>query len=186
MNLWKVILAAFVLYLAGIVTGFFAADSQTKKSHDVHEKQRPPMRDIMRRMESRLKLSAEQREKVSAILKARQERMRSLMDKVRPQIEAEGKAMREQIQALLSEEQMAQFNEVFRRRGMRSGHGLRPMRGNGRHERESLGTTESSRPQRQAWDAPPAEVEAAADTLSENAQPPLSPCRPADPDARRE
>ena len=92
------------------------------------------MRDIMQRMESRLELSAEQKEKVSAILQARREQMRLLMERVRPQIKAAEKAMREKIEALLSEEQKAKFEEVFSRRGMRPGRSSKSMRGNDRRE----------------------------------------------------
>ena len=134
MNLWKVILAALVLYLAGIGTGFFVADSRTKDRQAFSERPRVSMRDIMQRMESRLELSDEQTEKVSVILQARREQMRLLMEGVRPQIKAAEKTMREKIEELLSEEQRAKFEEVFTQRGMRPGRSPRSMRGNDRRE----------------------------------------------------
>lgn len=163
MNLWKVILAALVLYLAGIGTGFFVADARTKDRQAFSERPRVSMRDIMQRMVSRLELSDEQQEKVSVILRARQEQMRSLMDEVRPQIKAAEKDMREKIESLLSEEQRAKFEEVFTRRGMRPGRSSKSMRGNDRREqvthkrREEL--DERLPPQNTDSDCPAVEVE---------------------------
>lgn len=135
MNLWKVILASLVLFFAGVGTGFFAADSRTKDRQDFSGRPHVSMRDIVQRMESRLELSAEQKEKVSAILQARREQMHALMNEVRPQIKAAEKAMREKIEALLSEEQRAKFDEVFSRRGMKPRRSPKSMRGNDMRER---------------------------------------------------
>lgn len=137
MNLWKVILPALVLCLVSFGTGFFVADSRTKDRRAFSGRQHVSMRNIMQRMESRLELSDEQKEKVSAILQARLEQMRLLMERVRPQIKDAEKAMREQIEALLSEEQRAKFEEVFSHRGMRSGRSSKNMRGNDRREQQA-------------------------------------------------
>lgn len=162
MNLWKVILAALVLYLAGIGTGFFVANSRTKDRQAFSEKPRVSMRDIMQRMESRLELSDQQKEKVSVILQARQEQMRLLIDGVRPQIKAAEKTMREKIEAILSEEQRAKFEELFSRRGMRPGRSPRSMRGNDRREqgihKRREETDERSQSQNSDSDCPSAEV----------------------------
>ena len=137
MNLWKVILPALFLCLASFGTGFFVADSRTKDRRAFSGRQHVSMRDIMQRMESRLELSDEQKEKVSAILQARREQMRLLMERVRPQIKDAEKVMHEQIEALLSEEQRAKFEEVFSHRGMRSGRSSKNMRGNDRREQQA-------------------------------------------------
>ena len=137
MNLWKVILPTLVLCVVSFGTGFFVADSRTKNRQDFSERPRVSMRDIMQRMESRLELSDEQKEKVSAILQARREKMHALMNEVRPQIKSAEKAMREKIEALLTEEQRVKFDEVFSRRGMRSGRSSKSMRGNDRREQET-------------------------------------------------
>ncbi|MCS1408160.1 MAG: hypothetical protein M2R45_01330 [Verrucomicrobia subdivision 3 bacterium] len=172
MNVWKVILAAFILYVAGIVTGTFVAGYRAKVPKPEMQMPSPPhTRDIMRRMESRLDLTDEQREQVNTILQASQDRMRSLMHEVKPQLEAESKTMREQIEALLSEEQMEKFDKVFRHRGMRPRHdpgerGPRGgMRGNGRRSFPQRG--DSERPQRPEWDFPLAEK---AETTSNPSQ----------------
>ena len=163
MNLWKVILAALVLYLVGIGTGFFVASSRAKSRPALSERPRVSMHDIMRRMESRLELNDDQKEKVSAILQAREKQMRSLMDEVRPQIKAAEKTMREKIEALLSEEQRAKFEEVFSRRGMKTRRSPRSMRGNDRREqgihklREEI--EENGQPQNSDSDCPSAEGE---------------------------
>lgn len=144
MNLWKVIsrarahapayLATFVICLVSFGTGFFVANLRTKDRQAFSGRPHVSMRDVVQRMESRLELSADQKEKVSAILQARREQMHALMNEVRPQIKAAEKAMREQIEALLSEEQRGKFEEVFSRRGMRSGRSSKSMRGNDRRE----------------------------------------------------
>lgn len=134
MNAWKVILAALVIYGAGIATGHFAAGlnlGQEKPSpaapRQVVRPRPPMMHDLMQRMESRLELNNEQLDQVRTIVESSQERMRELMDDVRPKFEAESQSMREQIEALLTEEQMAKFDRVFE-------HSGRPRRGgpNGR------------------------------------------------------
>lgn len=162
MNLWKVISAALVLYLAGVGTGFFVANSRTKDRPAFYESPRASMRDIMQRMESRLELSDDQKEKVSAILRARREKMHALIDGVRPQIKAAEKTMREKIEALLSEEQRAKFEEVFSRRG-RPGRSPKSMRGNGRREQGTHKRREEpderDQPQNGDSDCPAAEVE---------------------------
>lgn len=137
MNLWKVILPTLVLCVVSFGTGFFVADSRTKNRQAFSERPRVSMRDIMQRMESRLELSDEQKEKVSVILQARREKMHALMNEVRPQIKAAEKAMREKIEALLTEEQMVKFDEAFSRRGMRSGRSSKSMQGNDRREQET-------------------------------------------------
>lgn len=164
MNLWKVILAALVLYLVGIGTGFFVASSRAKNRPALSERPRVSMHDIMQRMESRLELNDDQKEKVSAILQARQKQMRSLMDEVRPQIKAAEKTMREKIEALLSEEQRAKFEEVFSRRGMKTRRSPRSsMRGNDRREqgihKRREETEENDQPQNSDSDCPSAEGE---------------------------
>ncbi|MDB4745664.1 hypothetical protein OAG52_00595 [Verrucomicrobia bacterium] len=176
MNAWKVILAALVIYVAGIVTGNFASglakgtpeDSQGQQS----ARPRPPrMHDLVRRMESRLHLESEQTEKVRKIVEASQERMRTLNDELRPKFETESQSMRLEIEALLSEEQLAKFDEVFERSGIRPsrgpggrgpggrGQGGGGRRGEGRFDRGSRGNSElpggpggpgGNRPQRPA------------------------------------
>lgn len=158
MNAWKVILAALVIYVAGIVTGNFASGLSQATPEDSQGQQsgrpRPPkMHDLVRRMESRLHLESEQTEKVREIVEASQERMRTLMDDMRPKFETESQSMRLEIEALLSDEQMAKFDEVFERSGIRPsrgpggrGPGGRGQgggrRGEGRFERGSRGESE--------------------------------------------
>lgn len=180
MNAWKVILAALVIYVAGIVTGNFASglakgtpeESQGEQS----ARPRPPrMHDLVRRMESRLHLESEQTVQVREIVEASQERMRTLMDELRPKFETESQSMRLEIEALLTEEQLAKFDEVFERSGIRPsrgpggrGPGGRGQgggggrRGEGRFDRGSRGDSETpggpqgTRPQRPAMEQPQA------------------------------
>ena len=161
MNAWKVILAALVIYVAGIVTGNFASGLAKGTSEESQGEQsarpRPPrMHDLVRRMESRLHLESEQTVQVREIVEASQERMRTLMDELRPKFETESQSMRLEIEALLTEEQLAKFDEVFERSGIRPsrGSGGGGRRGEGRFERGSRGDSEApegprgNRPQR--------------------------------------
>ena len=179
MNAWKVILAALVIYVAGIVTGNFASglakgtpeESQGEQS----ARPRPPrMHDLVRRMESRLHLESEQTVQVREIVEASQERMRALNDELRPKFETESQSMRLEIEALLTEEQLAKFDEVFERSGIRPsrgpggrgpggrGQGGGGRRGEGRFDRGSRGDSEApggpqgTRPQRPAMEQPQA------------------------------
>ncbi len=131
MNAWKVILAALVIYVAGIVTGKFGANLGEKKPRPNREafSPRPPMmHDLARKMESRLDLTADQREQVQVAMEASQERMRALMNEMRPKFAAESQAMRVEIEALLNEDQKTKFAQVFERSNRRGpgGPGGRP------------------------------------------------------------
>ena len=97
------------------------------------------MHDLVERMESRLKLSPEQREQVRKIVEASQSRMQALTDEVRPKFESESQSMRLEIEATLNEEQMAAFDRIFEHRGKRPSRGgpggfRREGRGEGRGE----------------------------------------------------
>ena len=132
MNAWKVILAALVIYVAGIVTGNFAADLSPDQEQESPRRQsrgpRPPMmHDLVRRMESRLELTGEQKTKVGGIVEASQNRMRTLMDELRPKFETESESMRLEIEALLSDNQKETFDKIFEHSGKRPSRG-----GNGR------------------------------------------------------
>ena len=151
MNAWKVILATLVIYTAGVVTGSFATGLKTRLQHDQKSEHvgrpRPPMmKDLVRRMEARLDLTPDQKILVHEIVEASQTRMRTLMDEMRPKLESESQSMRQEIEAILSETQMATFGRVFEHRGRRGSGGRGPgmrgggrgpgggMRGEGRHE----------------------------------------------------
>lgn len=177
MNAWKVILAALVIYVAGIVTGNFASGlakgTQEESQGQQNARPRPPrMHDLVRRMESRLHLDSEQAEKVREIVEGSLERMRALSDELRPKFETESQSMRLEIEALLTEEQMAKFDEVFERSGIRPSRGSGGRgpggrgqgggrRGEGRFDRGPRGDSEppkgprGNRPQRPAMEQPP-------------------------------
>ena len=138
MNAWKVILATLVIYAAGVVTGSFAAGLKTRlqrdqKSDHVGRPRPPMMKDLVRRMEARLDLTPDQKILVHEIVEASQTRMRTLMDEMRPKLASESQSMRQEIEAILSETQMATFDRVFEPRGRRGPGGRGPgMRGGGR------------------------------------------------------
>lgn len=144
MNAWKVILAALVIYGAGIVTGSFGVKLNSERPPSRRGGPRPPMmHDLVQRMESRLNLSTEQRERVLSIVEASQGRMQILMDEVRPKFETESQSMRLEIEATLNEEQMAAFDRIFEHRGKRpSRGGPGGFRGEGRREGRGEGRSE--------------------------------------------
>lgn len=134
MNAGKVILAALVIYLAGVLTGHFASGlsdrNRQKTEPSRHARPRPMMHDLVRRIESRLDLSSSQRDQVREIVEASQHKMRKLRDTMRPRFEAESRSMRLQIEAILNESQIARFDKIFkhRRRDESSRRQRRPRR----------------------------------------------------------
>jgi Spy/CpxP family protein refolding chaperone len=125
MNAWKAILAAMVIFIAGTVTGGLMV-----KLHENRSRLHPPamvtaagptMRlEFLKRIERQLNLTSAQRERIEAILRESQERMKALWEPIAPQANAEFQQVRERILAELSPEQKAQFEELSKMRGPRN------------------------------------------------------------------
>jgi Spy/CpxP family protein refolding chaperone len=114
---WKVILAAVVIFGAGIVTGALTKHLQSSQS-PAEAKHRPGHAfssdhqdqkriQFLARMDQELDLSPEQRQRIEEILQESQERMASLPRE-------EFRRVRQEIKAELTPEQLAYFEEHFK------------------------------------------------------------------------
>lgn len=119
MKVWKVILAALVIYSAGVVTGgltlrldFFSSSQVEKSSRDSSRSRQRP--DLIDRMQKELGLSAEQRKRIDQILQESHKRMRTLWESISPQADEEFRHVRTLILAELTSEQAKIYEEEFR------------------------------------------------------------------------
>jgi hypothetical protein len=124
-NAWKVILAAAVIFAAGVVTG---ALSFRLKSPEAAAPVVPlstgPLRqrmDLLDRMQRRLYLTPPQREHIEKILRESHERMKLLWDSIAPQAQEEHRRVHELIRNELTAEQQSRFEEMLKSRGLGRG-----------------------------------------------------------------
>ena len=133
MKMWKPILAALVIFTAGVVTGGLTLDLKRptwkQTAGQRPEAGRKPyvsgrwdiqLRDILKRMEEQLNLTPDQRVRVTGIVRETQGRMKALWEDIAPKTREEMKQMRERIRAELSLEQRKRFEEIFKQRAERS------------------------------------------------------------------
>jgi Spy/CpxP family protein refolding chaperone len=117
---WKVILATLVIFVAGLVTGAVGVQRLLKPNRPAlrAEPMHPWMlRDNFRaELDRRLQLTPEQSERIERITREGQERVREISSLVTPEIQAELKAVREEIRDTLTPEQRAKFEEILRAR----------------------------------------------------------------------
>jgi Spy/CpxP family protein refolding chaperone len=126
-NTWKVILATMVIFGTGVVTGGLLVHSTARSSRN---HQPPPvissaraaqpgppgvMRlDLLRRMERELDLRPDQRERVDKVLKEGQDQTKEIMEPIEPDLREVVQKAREAFLAVLTPEQRARFDELFR------------------------------------------------------------------------
>lgn len=123
-KIWKVILAAVVIFAAGAVTGGLAVRFKSRPSQ-------PPQRssygghrsrgDLADRMQRDLKLTQEQRQSVEQILRESNEQMKQIWESIAPRVQEEQGKVCERIRSQLNPAQCAKFEDVFKRPGFRSG-----------------------------------------------------------------
>jgi hypothetical protein len=120
-NAWKVILAALVIFAAGVVTGGLTIRLKLK---DNPQPPPPanfgPLRqrgDLLDRMQRQLYLSSVQREHIEKILRESHDRMRQLWDSIAPQAQQEHRRVQELIRSELGPEQQKKFEEMLKSRG---------------------------------------------------------------------
>ena len=127
MNTWKPILAALVIFAAGVVTGGLTVKLRTPPAAPRGPRpvdQRPlitqrwegQLRELARKMEKQLELSADQRGRIEAIVRDSQSRMRGIWDEVAPRAREEFRRTRQQIREVLTPEQRKRYEELFRER----------------------------------------------------------------------
>ncbi|MCF7707340.1 MAG: hypothetical protein K9N52_00375 [Verrucomicrobia bacterium] len=123
MKVWKVILAAVVIFLTGAITGgfvveFFNVRLLTPVEEENESASMPRGLDtkkLLHRMRWELDLTDEQAERIREILKESTERMRQLWEPVKPKAHEEFMRTIERIKEVLNEEQREEFEEIMRR-----------------------------------------------------------------------
>jgi len=138
-NSWKPILAALVIFAAGVVTGGLtvqirqpnpaptpAGNAPVRKVAMPREAQ---LRELSRRMQAELDLVPEQRDRIEAIVRDSQERMKAVRDEVGKKIGEEFREMRQRIRGELTPDQRRKFAEIMKQhdeRDKRDDHTSRP------------------------------------------------------------
>ena len=126
MNAWKPILAALVIFAAGVVTGGLTV--QIRQPHPAPNpggnapvKKVPAMpreaqlRELSRRMQAELDLAPEQRGRIETIVRDSQERMKAVRDEVGKKIGEEFREMRQKIRSELTPDQRKKFAEIMKK-----------------------------------------------------------------------
>ncbi len=130
-NAWKPIMAALLIFAAGVVTGGLTARLakpariRPAPNLPVNLGVRPGRAEMVERMQRELSLTEVQRERIDVVVRESQDRTRQLWEGIAPQAQAEHKRVRERIREELSPEQRAKFDESFRLREL-SGPGRLP------------------------------------------------------------
>ena len=120
MSAWKAIVAAVVIFIAGCATGAFAVRLLSKtpatsaNSHFSPGMGRVQRLEYVGRLERHLKLTPKQKESVEQVLRESQERMKKVWEPISPEMQREFQAAREKIQALLTPDQLAQYQELMK------------------------------------------------------------------------
>ena len=125
MSAWKPILAALVIFAAGVVTGGLtvalrrpAAGPRWLGSTQGQLRPGPAQRlgvqqgELFRRMQRHLDLTATQCQRIEAVVKESQERIRTLAEDLAPQTRGELRRMRERIREELTPEQRRKFEKL--------------------------------------------------------------------------
>ncbi len=120
MKVWKIILAAAIIFVTGAVTGTVAyTQFIQKKSHQ--EKQFPatpkmPGPDFWKWMGRELQLTEEQKQKIDQIVNDSHERLKPLRELIDPIMQEELKRVYSEICKVLTEEQKKKYDAfIFRK-----------------------------------------------------------------------
>lgn len=125
MKAWKIILAALVLFAAGVATGTTVTTIRARAAHKAElaklakRSPLPPTAwqrfDFLRRAQRDLNLSEDQKTRIDALLKESQDHFRKLWEPVAPQVKVEFDALRDRIRAQLTAEQQQRFDELLKK-----------------------------------------------------------------------
>ncbi len=118
MKVWKVILAALVIFCAGAVTGGLVLDLKTRPPASQGRTSLPswgsrPRGDLADRMQRELDLTAAERAKVEQILRESSDRSKQIWESAREEHRQLKTSLRE---TLSSDEQKKKFDEMFKPR----------------------------------------------------------------------
>ena len=121
MNTWKPILAALVIFAAGVVTGGLTVNlrKQPARPKGTVAAKKPvamprELRELSRRMQAELDLTPEQRGRIETIIHDSQERVKTLRDEVGQKTSEEFREMRQKIRDELTPEQRKKFAEIMK------------------------------------------------------------------------
>ena len=135
MNVWKPIVAALVIFAAGVVTGGLTVNLRQPsppRSNDSPPKKASPLpreaqlRELSRRMQKELDLTPAQRQRVEAIIHDSQDRMKTVWDEVGPKIREEFREMRQKIRGELTPVQRKHFEEIMKQHDERNRRDVNP------------------------------------------------------------
>ncbi len=125
MKEWKVILAALVIFAAGVVTGGLTVRlKQPEPPPAMAPSSFGSLRqrgELLDRMQRQLYLSADQRTHIEQILRDNHDHMKQLWDSIAPQAQAEHKRVHDLIMAQLTPEQQKHYQEILKFRGPNRG-----------------------------------------------------------------
>jgi hypothetical protein len=129
---WKPILAALVIFAAGVVTGGLTVHlrrppTSVAPGGSRPERTTPPrswltlrpemqIRELSQRMTKQLDLTSAQRERVERLLQESQGRMRNLADEMAPRTREELRRLREQLREELTPSQRRKLDELLKNR----------------------------------------------------------------------
>lgn len=132
MSPWKVILATLVIFIAGLVTGAVGVKGILKPTGpgNRYEPMQPRMlrENFRAELDRRLNLSPEQNARIERAMHEGQERVKEIWSLVGPEMQAELRAVREEIRRELTQDQRQRFDELMRDRKMRPMEMNRPPR----------------------------------------------------------
>ena len=125
MNAWKPILAALVIFAAGVVTGGLTV--QIRQPHPAPNpggnapvRKVPAMpreaqlRELSRRMQAELDLAPEQLGRIESIVRDSQERMKAVRDEVGKKVGEEFREMLHKIRSELTPDQRKKFADIMK------------------------------------------------------------------------
>jgi uncharacterized membrane protein len=125
MNSWKIILAALVIFGAGVVTGGLLVNHVSHTHPGNHRPPREsedfiPRPDLLKtnfveRLDKAVHLTPEQREAIEKIIAEGQQRNREIWKEVAPQFHPIFQEVRRRIREALSADQQKQFEELLKR-----------------------------------------------------------------------
>jgi len=122
-NTWKPILAALVIFAAGVVTGGLTVNLRQQPARPkgsvaakkpVAMPREGQLRELSRRMQAELDLTPEQRGRIETIIHDSQERVKTLRDEVGQKTSEEFREMRQKIRDELTPEQRKKFAEIMK------------------------------------------------------------------------
>ena len=150
-NAWKPILAALVIFAAGVVTGGFVMDIGAPKpprsfprEHGMRGMEHRPgsmmegqLNWLMKRIKRDLNLTDDQAAKVESAFTASRDEMKTCWEEMQPRMRASTEKLKEALRDDLTGEQIAKFEKYLRPEAMRErfkgGPGGRPGFRNGKN-----------------------------------------------------